>query len=79
MPPLLEEAIASVPDDLPKMPVTWMQHLNQASIQADADWLRSLADQIPSEYGGLSQRLLELAGRFEFETIAGWVESVLDG
>ncbi|NER82892.1 MAG: response regulator, partial [Leptolyngbya sp. SIO1D8] len=61
------------------MPAVWLQQLNQAAIQADADWLRQLIDQIPSESTGLAQQLLKLVENFDFERLVEWMEAVLHG
>ncbi|MBE7379794.1 MAG: PAS domain S-box protein [Leptolyngbya sp. SIO1E4] len=61
------------------MPRSWLQDLSQAAIQADADWLKHLVDQMRPEQAELAKRLRDLVSRFEFEAIVEWVETVVHG
>ncbi|HEY9738138.1 MAG TPA: GAF domain-containing protein, partial [Trichocoleus sp.] len=66
------------PDDLKAMPPVWRQDLCQAAIQADADWLRALVDQVPAGSADLAQQLMQLVNQFDFDAIVELTEGPSD-
>ncbi|MBD2260407.1 PAS domain S-box protein [Pseudanabaena sp. FACHB-2040] len=66
------------PQDLQVMPPTWIEQLNQAAIQADADWVKHLIDQVPPGQADLAKRLMALANQFDFDAMLELTESPTD-
>ncbi|MEL6247596.1 MAG: PAS domain S-box protein [Cyanobacteria bacterium J06627_15] len=67
------------PAQLQSLPTTWRNHLYQAAVQADADWLSLLIEEISAEQTELADVLRERIAQFDFETIVTAVEGCLDG
>ncbi|HEY9763571.1 MAG TPA: PAS domain S-box protein [Trichocoleus sp.] len=67
------------PTELRMMPEEWILDLQQAAIQADADWLRHLIGQIPPAHDNWVNYLLALVDRFDFDTIVELAEAAVDG
>ena len=56
------------------MSATWIEELREAAVQADGDWLMRLVNEIPSDQTALSERLIALTQKFEFDTILDLVK-----
>lgn len=76
--PLRDAGVDAVsPNALQVMPDGWLQAFQQAAIQADADWLRSLVEQVPDNQVGLMQALNHLITQLDFETLIDLTETAL--
>jgi PAS domain S-box-containing protein len=67
------------PSDLQDMSPAWIEQLNQAAIQADADWVRHLIGQIPPNQAALADRLMALADQFDFDAMIELTEGAEHG
>lgn len=65
------------PNALKVMPDGWLQAFKQAAIQADADWLASLIEQIPANQVALIPYLDHLVAQLDFETLTDLTETAL--
>ncbi|MEL6381198.1 MAG: ATP-binding protein [Cyanobacteria bacterium J06626_18] len=63
------------PTSLQSMPSDWVEQLSQAAIRADAEDLRNLIRQIPSEHANLAKALTILVEQFQFEELIELVDS----
>jgi PAS domain S-box-containing protein len=64
-------------ESLKNMPVEWIDHLHQAAVEADAELILNLAQQIPASSITLAQALTDLVNRFQFEKITDLTEQIL--
>ncbi|HEY9888188.1 MAG TPA: PAS domain S-box protein, partial [Candidatus Obscuribacterales bacterium] len=62
------------PAAMAQLPVSWRQSFQQAAIQADGEWLRSLLAELPPEQDQLKQSLECLIVRLDFETLVNLTE-----
>ena len=63
------------PHALKAMPADWLQDLEQAAIQADADWLQVLVEKIPTDQETLATYLNHLIVQLDFETLIDLTET----
>ena len=61
--------LPGLPQTLQSLPAKWLEHLQQAAIQADRDWILQLIDQLPSQHTVLKNRLTPLINQFDFDTL----------
>jgi CheY-like chemotaxis protein len=64
---------------LAALPTDWVVRLRQAAIQADADIVLGLLDQIREQDAPLVATLMSLVRDFRFDTIAAWAGFARDG
>lgn len=62
---------------LDTLPRSWLKAFQQAAIQADAEWLRSLLPQIPETQTALAHYLEHLITQLDFETLINLTETSL--
>jgi CheY-like chemotaxis protein len=63
------------PEALAALPADWVADLHQAAIEADADLIHDLLDQIREQYGPVADALASLAHNFRFDTIMAFAKS----
>lgn len=65
--------------DLQMMPIEWIVALQQAAIDADAELIAELVEEIPKANSELARGLMEMCDRFCFDEILELTEAFLDG
>lgn len=60
---------STLKSQISQMPLEWLQHTHEASLQADSDLLMNLITQIPEENPELVQALTDLTDNFQFDQL----------